>query len=65
MGLLKNRQWVDQWYETKNNDGEFRRQDSRFRSWINPTGIIPVEPEQDFTAAHSRDGLKAAHPFAA
>ena len=23
---------------------------------INPTGVIPVGPEQDFTVAHHRDG---------
>ena len=27
---------------------------------INPTGIIPVGPVQDFTVAHAREGLKAA-----
>jgi putative glutathione S-transferase len=25
---------------------------------INPTGIIPVGPEQDFTAPHGREELK-------
>jgi putative glutathione S-transferase len=38
MGLIQNGQWVDQWYDTKNNGGEFRRQDSRFRSWLTPDG---------------------------
>ncbi len=99
MGLLQNGQWVDQWYDTKDSDGEFRRQDSRFRNWltangeagayvrelyqvqgaaetvnfdhikthyyashrtINPTGVVPVGPEQDFTLPHGRETLKAA-----
>jgi putative glutathione S-transferase len=34
MGLLQNGKWVDQWYDTKSSGGEYRRQDSRFRSWI-------------------------------
>lgn len=34
MGLLQNGRWVNQWYDTKESGGEFRRQDSRFRSWI-------------------------------
>ncbi|MFT6908195.1 MAG: putative glutathione S-transferase [Oleiphilaceae bacterium] len=35
MGLLQKGKWLDQWYDTKKSDGEFRRQDSRFRDWIN------------------------------
>jgi putative glutathione S-transferase len=38
MGLIQNGQWVDQWYDTKNSGGEFRRQDSRFRSWLTADG---------------------------
>lgn len=34
MGLLQAGRWVDQWYDTENNKGEFKRQDSRFRQWI-------------------------------
>jgi len=40
MGLIQNGQWVDQWYDTKNSGGEFRRQDSRFRSWLTADGQI-------------------------
>ena len=38
MGLLQNGQWVDQWYDTKDSGGEFRRQASRFRSWLTADG---------------------------
>jgi len=38
MGLLHKGQWVDQWYDTNSSKGEFRRQDSRFRSWITADG---------------------------
>ncbi|WP_371193333.1 glutathione S-transferase family protein [Glaciecola sp. SC05] len=34
MGLLVDGQWHDQWYDTKNNDGKFVRQDSKFRDQI-------------------------------
>jgi putative glutathione S-transferase len=27
---------------------------------INPTGVVPVGPEQDFTLPHGRETLKAA-----
>ena len=32
---------------------------------INPTGVIPLGPAQDFTAAHGREGLKNTQAFAA
>lgn len=34
MGLIVNGKWLDQWYDTKNSDGKFERQDSRFRDTI-------------------------------
>lgn len=34
MGLLVNGEWVDQWYDTKANQGKFIRSDSEFRNWI-------------------------------
>jgi putative glutathione S-transferase len=51
MGLIQNGQWVDQWYDTKNNGGEYRRQDSRFRSWITPEGL---DKEVGFKAEKGR-----------
>lgn len=38
MGMLQKGKWVDQWYDTGNSGGEFRRQDSRFRNWLTPDG---------------------------
>jgi len=52
MGLLQNGQWVDKWYDTNSSDGEFRRQDSRFRNWITadgesgPTGVKGFQAEK-------------------
>ena len=34
MGLLVNGQWVDEWYNTKDSNGNFIRPDSQFRNWI-------------------------------
>lgn len=45
MGLLQNGQWVDQWYDTKG-DGKFRRQDSRFRRWVTPSGDTGFKAEK-------------------
>lgn len=38
MGLLQNGNWVDRWYNTKENDGRFVRKESVFRNWITPDG---------------------------
>lgn len=54
MGLLQNGQWVDQWYDTKNSGGEFRRQDSRFRSWLTPDGEAGPNGEPGFKAEKGR-----------
>ena len=48
MGLLQQGRWVDRWYDTQSNGGEFVRQDSRFRNWITPDG------EQGFKAEKGR-----------
>tara|TARA_R110002072_G_scaffold112331_3_gene241347 strand:+ start:12983 stop:13921 length:939 start_codon:yes stop_codon:yes gene_type:complete len=45
MGLLQNGKWLDQWYDTKKSDGEFRRQDSRFRDWVRNEADATFPPE--------------------
>lgn len=54
MGLLQQGKWVDKWYDTKTSDGEFRRQDSRFRSWLTPFGEAGSSGEQGFKAEKGR-----------
>ena len=54
MGLLQNGRWVDQWYDTDSNDGEFRRQASGFRSWITPDGDVGPSGEPGFKAEKGR-----------
>jgi putative glutathione S-transferase len=54
MGLLQQGKWVDKWYDTKNNDGEFRRQDSRFRSWLTANGAAGPNGEQGFKTEKGR-----------
>ena len=38
MGLLQDGKWIDQWYDTKKNDGRFVRKESQFRNWITADG---------------------------
>ncbi len=54
MGLLQNGQWVDQWYDTKSSDGEFRRQDSYFRNWLTSDGQPGPNGESGFKAEKGR-----------
>ncbi|PCK04144.1 MAG: glutathione-dependent reductase [Alteromonadaceae bacterium] len=54
MGLLQKGKWEDQWYDTNNNGGEFRRQDSRFRNWLTPKGEAGPNGEAGFKAEKGR-----------
>ncbi|MEE4144887.1 MAG: glutathione S-transferase family protein [Halieaceae bacterium] len=54
MGLLQNGQWVDQWYDTRDSGGEFRRQDSRFRSWVTADGSAGPTGSEGFKAESGR-----------
>lgn len=55
MGLIQNGKWVDQWYDTKESGGEFRRQDSRFRSWLTTDG----QPVTDSETSKKMPSFKA------
>jgi putative glutathione S-transferase len=54
MGLLQQGKWVDQWYDTGDSGGEFRRQDSRFRHWLTPNGETGPNGEPGFKAEKGR-----------
>lgn len=54
MGLLQKGKWVDKWYDTDNNDGEFKRQDSRFRHWLTADGKAGPNGEAGFNAEKGR-----------
>ncbi|WP_432472578.1 glutathione S-transferase family protein [Amphritea sp. HPY] len=54
MGLLINGQWHDQWYDTKNDNGEFVREHAGFRNWITPDGEAGPSGEAGFKAEAGR-----------
>lgn len=54
MGLLQQGKWVDQWYDTDNSGGEFRRQASRFRNWLTPNGEAGPTGGQGYKAKKGR-----------
>jgi len=45
MGLIVAGEWVDQWYDTENNKGQFVRQDSMFRHTLSdePSSLYPAQ----------------------
>ena len=45
MGLIVNGKWVDQWYDTDKSEGQFVRQDSRFRDQISSEANSKFMPE--------------------
>ncbi len=54
MGLLVKGKWSDQWYDTKSHNGEFVRQESRFRHWITADGQAGSSGEGGFPAESGR-----------
>ncbi len=54
MGLLQNGKWVDKWYDTDASDGEFRRQESRFRNWVTADGSAGASGKKGFRAEPGR-----------
>ena len=54
MGLLQQGKWVDQWYETDNSGGAFRRQESRLRNWLTANGDAGPNGETGFKAEKGR-----------
>ncbi len=61
MGLLQNGQWVDQWYDTASNDGEFRRKDSTFRNWVTADGSAGPTGDEGFPAESGRYHLYVSY----
>jgi len=53
MGLLVDGVWHDKWYDTKSNQGKFKREDAQLRNWITadgsagPTGVDGFKAEAD------------------
>ena len=61
MGLLVDGVWQDQWYDTKSTGGRFKRQDSRFRSWVTADGSGGPTGLDGFKAEPGRYHLYVSH----
>ncbi|MDB1123501.1 glutathione S-transferase family protein [Vibrio algarum] len=54
MGLLVDGVWHDQWYETKQNSGKFKREEAQLRNWITESGSPGPTGEGGFKAESGR-----------
>ncbi len=54
MGLLVNGRWKDQWYDTKNSNGEFIREDAQYRHWVTADGSAGPTGDSGFKAEVDR-----------
>ncbi|ARS53575.1 glutathione S-transferase family protein [Kushneria konosiri] len=54
MGLLVEGQWVDRWYDTKGNNGEFVRESAKLRDWVTPDGEPGPEGQKGISAGSNR-----------
>lgn len=61
MGLLQNGKWVDQWYDTKKDNGRFVRKASQFRNWVTTDGSAGPSGIGGFKAEAGRYHLYVSH----
>lgn len=61
MGLLVDGVWHDRWYDTKSNDGAFKRSAAQFRNWITPDGSAGPSGRDGFKADSERYHLYVSH----
>ncbi|KZY52223.1 glutathione S-transferase family protein [Pseudoalteromonas sp. CH_XMU1449-3] len=54
MGLLVNGQWQDKWYDTDNNQGEFKREAAQLRNWVTEDGSAGQSGDAGFKAEKGR-----------
>jgi putative glutathione S-transferase len=54
MGLLQDGKWVDRWYDTKSNQGHFKRKNAQFRNWVTKDGSAGSSGGGGFKAAPGR-----------
>ena len=54
MGLLQDGKWVDRWYNTKSNQGRFKRKNAQFRNWITKDGSAGSSGGGGFKAVPGR-----------
>ena len=54
MGLLVDGVWHDKWYDTKESNGKFQREDAQLRHWITKDGQAGPSGKAGFKAESGR-----------
>ncbi len=54
MGLLVDGKWKDKWYDTKANDGDFKREAAQLRNWVTVDGKPGISGNGGFSAESGR-----------
>ncbi len=54
MGLLIEGKWHDKWYDTKSNNGQFKREGAQLRNWVTSDGRPGPSGEGGFAAEKDR-----------
>lgn len=54
MGLLVEGKWQDKWYDTKENNGKFKREQAQLRNWITEDGSAGPSGESGYKAEKDR-----------
>ena len=54
MGLLVDGVWHDKWYDTRSNDGKFKREDAQLRNWVTTDGSAGPSGAEGFKAESGR-----------
>lgn len=61
MGLLVDGQWQDKWYDTKGNQGKFKRESAQLRNWITADGQAGPSGKSGFKAEKGRYHLYVSY----
>ena len=61
MGLLVDGKWLDQWYATEENKGQFVRSAAQFRNWVTVDGSAGSSGRAGFKAETDRYHLYVSH----
>lgn len=61
MGLLIDGVWHDQWYDTKETGGAFKRTDAKFRNWVTADGSAGPTGDGGFKAESGRYHLYVSY----
>jgi len=61
MGLLRDGEWVDKWYDTESTGGRFKRKATAYHNWVTPDGAPGPSGDGGFPAESGRYHLYVSY----